>query len=369
MDSNFAFIDFHDAESYEVAVVEEGAVPKNETTTEEERLEAVLISNIYYDVDLELLTEVKSLITMSLYPRITKTITISLYDQLIMVPTDVIISSRLSQLIWKTPLEYKPLPLPFMSHCNAQIDLVRKICKDLETYPDGVPISETVMVFAATYDRPNNGQPTRTKSANIYLYQDFAAVIIKNGYVIEHAIHGYASNINGMILTHKPIRIYYNASVGDSLDTFLNYRYQPFYTAMNGLLTPLRMSRSFDFCRAIVFCARHRLFCALCTTMRDTYNIFMNISVKVAEKSKLKSAVVIVQKPLPKLYAPRQSEDCQKYIQHYSRYNKRQYHQHHSRNNNNNSTKRSSSSISTRNNRLLKLRVPQRNPFNNYFRH
>ena len=123
-----------------------------------------------------------------------------------------------------------------------------------------------------TFKRSNTG---------IYQYCDFAAVILQDGQVVDYAIHGYASNIADMINIHKPKYVYYNARPNDALDVFMNYPYQPFYSACYGKLFPVRINRTNQFFNPMAFCQRNDVFCALCNCLRDVRGLLIKLPTQI----------------------------------------------------------------------------------------
>lgn len=261
---------------------------------EEARLQKIINEPSLYELnlddDVELKTEINNIVQASINPpKGCKLITVSIFNQLISIPVNLSISSRLASIIWEPACCYKASVFPFMNSFNA---FLLKYKND-DLYPDNIKKSEPVAIFAARYKK-NNGFSTNSKVKNykvsdvaststetdrgtavngLYYYHDFAIVIIVNGIVVDYAIHGFQSNISDIIYKYKPQRVYYNAVVGDALDSFLNYPFQPFYAAMKNLLHPVKIYRPND--SFLAFCNRGDLFCALCNALRDTKGILL----------------------------------------------------------------------------------------------
>lgn len=232
---------------------------------------------------MELQQEINNLIKVSINPATSKTITVMYQNQLILIPVYMAISSRLSAIFWSQPMAYIQSSIPFMSEFNKYLTEAR--VDGANVYPDGTRVSDTIAIFAATYKKStisyNDVQNNILKNENldvgfkrcstgIYRYHDFAIIIMNNGRIIDYAIHGYVSNVNDAIYRHNPKRIYYNARPGDALDVFLNYPYQPFYSAMHENLTPIQINRTIDCCfNTLAFCERRAPFCALCYALKD----------------------------------------------------------------------------------------------------
>lgn len=252
-------------------------------------------SNIYttdYSHDLELQQELKNLVLLSINPKTSKTITVQYLNQLILIPINVAISSRLSSLFWSPPLVYEERQLPFVSEFNKIMDGAKSSLAECgNKYPDGTHISETIGIFGATYKKNmiNVGNDCVNYNlkhddvdnfkrcyTGIYRYYDFALIIVKNGQIIDYAIHGYASNINEAIYQHRPTKIFYNAVPNDAFDVFLRYPYQPFYAATFEKLQPLRMPILKDFFNILVFCERRSSFCALCNSLKYLRSLMLS---------------------------------------------------------------------------------------------
>lgn len=249
---------------------------------EDKKIQSVSNATNFYFVDYsndrELQIEINKLIIESINLNTSKTITVQYHNQLILIPVYVPISSRLSSLFWTASLMYESHELPFAEHynrflMNAQTNMVDN------KYPDGIDISQTVAIFGATYKKnmvaintdvmANKQDDDGFKRCNtgIYRYYDFALLIVKNGQVVDYAIHGHISNISEAINQHNPQRVYYNAAFDDALDIFLRYPYQPFYAATHNKLAPMRTTIINDI-NPLPFCERRAPFCALCNCLK-----------------------------------------------------------------------------------------------------
>lgn len=253
-------------------------------------------SNVYkqpYVDDLALNAEVQKLVRISINPTKCKYITVKFMDQTILIPQNVEISNILSSMIWAYPKNYTRMVLPSQDEFNRNMDKCRASNKYWpKTYPDGIPFSSKIGIFSAKYKKNiiaadiglspllrtnankftppgSNDEGFKHSSSGVYQYCDFALLIIENGVIIDYAIHGFRSNINECIDVHKPVKIFYNATPGDALDVFMNYPYQPFFPAMNGLMMPIRIYRLPEKFNSISFCERNDVFCALCLALKD----------------------------------------------------------------------------------------------------
>lgn len=257
-------------------------------------------SNVYaidYSHDLELQLELKKLIMLSINPKTSKTITVQYLNQLILIPITAEISSRLSSLFWSPALVYEERKLPFVDEFNTIMEGAKmNLIKSGNKYPDGTDVSETIAIFGATYKKNainvgndcvnynlKHDDASNFKRCNtgIYRYYDFAVIIVKNGQIIDYAIHAYASNINEAIYHHCPKKIFYNAVPNDALDIFLRYPYQPFYAATFEKLQPLRMPIVKEFFNILAFCERRSAFCALCNCLKYLRSLMMSFKSNV----------------------------------------------------------------------------------------
>lgn len=242
------------------------------------------VYNIDYSHDVELQQELKNLVLSSINPKTSKTITVQYLNQLILIPINVAISSRLSALFWSPSLMFEERKLPFVDEFNRIIGGAKMHLTECGyKYPDGTNISETVAIFGATYKKNminvgndsvnhslkhDDAENFKSCHTGIYRYYDFALLIVKNGQIIDYAIHAYASNINEAIYHYRPTKIFYNAVANDALDVFLRYPYQPFYASTFEKLQPCRVSILRDYFNILVFCERRSAFCALCNCLK-----------------------------------------------------------------------------------------------------
>lgn len=249
---------------------------------EEKKIDTVVnATNFYkadYSDDRELQLELNKLIIESVKPQTSKTITVQYNNILILIPITTAISSRLSSLFWSPSLVYEQRNLPYYEVYNEFLANIQTHMVD-NKYPDGVDISETIAIFGATYKKnmvslggndfnaKNDENSFKRCNTGVYNYYDFAVVIVKNGRVIDYAIHGYASNISEAIDQHKPVRVYYNATLNDALDVFLRYPYQPFYSAVYDKLSPVKIAVNENF-NILPFCERRAPFCAICNCLK-----------------------------------------------------------------------------------------------------
>lgn len=238
------------------------------------------------DFDLELERELQTIVSKTIILNSKKCITVSFQNQIILIPNDMPISSKLASLLWENPKRYAKMTLPSQTEFDKNMQMCRSNNKFwTKAYPDGIPFSSKIGIFAVKYKKnviaPNVTTNTTTKSGSqieggfkhsnsgVYQYYDFALLIVENCVIIDYAIHGFSSNINECIKTHQPVKIFYNAEVGDALDVFMNYPYQPFFEATSGLLRPIKIQRLTENFNSLSFCPRHDIFCASCSALKD----------------------------------------------------------------------------------------------------
>lgn len=228
--------------------------------------------------DIELNNEVDRLIAKSVNLRTTDVITVFVRNTLILVPTDVPISSRLADCIW--PPE-KTLTAKFEFN---NMHLFNRMMPETDR-------TETMAFFAARYKRVHVGTqlqyrppqstqhqlappvPQNTASGQ-YLYDDFALVIVVGGKVVDAAIHGVRGNINDLVAKYKPRRIYCNTMPDDALHVFLRYPYQPFYQSFQNLMVPFFVDTTKVGMSTVPFCDRYDPFCAFCKALLTVRGFF-----------------------------------------------------------------------------------------------
>lgn len=281
-------------------IIDDSDLSQEDISNNEElrRIYNIMDSNIYndYTVDLAIKSELEQLVSKSINPKNMKTITVKFQNQIIMIPNDCPISSRLASLVWAYPKTYTPMKLPSQSEFDKNMNYCRESGQLwLRNYPNNIPISDTIGIFSVKYKKNiissdagvvNNQSPSITRdgyegfkhcSSGIYQYCDFALLIIKNGVIIDYAIHGFKSNINECINVHNPVKIFYNASNGDALDVFMNYPYQPFFPAMSSIMQPIKIYRLPENFNSISFCERNDVYCALCSALKDMRGLMFQV--------------------------------------------------------------------------------------------
>lgn len=249
--------------------------------------EAMIRFNIYSPQadDLAINAELQVLVSNSINPKTLKCVTVKFQNQIILIPHTVAISSRLASLFWAYPKQYQLMTLPFHQEFDNNMTKCRKN-RNLwpKTYPDNIPMSDKIGIFAAKYKKNiiatdlyrnstdyegMQNEKIKHSSSGIYQYCDFALLIIENGVIIDYAIHGFRSNIAECVRKHNPTKIFYNSMPGDALDVFMKYPYQPFFTSMADILMPVKIYRLPENFNSMSFCERNDVYCALCSAIKD----------------------------------------------------------------------------------------------------
>lgn len=262
--------------------------------TEAEQLQHVLHSNnIYSDIyinDVTLQKELSDLIAASIYPANRQLVTVKYNDNLLLLSNTQHITSRMANLFWGVGLQYQPCQLPYLEQFyNSLREGMRRGLKQ-RPQPPGIDRCETYAIFSVKYRKHTVSVVTQRagivqqqqqyqgyglrknfKNCNtgLYHYTDFACIIVKDGLIVDYAVHNFTSNINEMLRVHNPVKIIYNANVGDALDIFLRYKYNPFYEFMYDKWWPISINRIVDTFNTLIFCDRNDVFCALCNALKD----------------------------------------------------------------------------------------------------
>lgn len=285
-----------------------------------------MCGNLHIDEELQI--ELDKLAKISTNITSNKNITIFYKNQLFIIPADTKISDRLASYLWMKNKFYVPSKFNSMHVFNKCLKNPKRnetICMfsvyyekygfslyNRKNYDDLIAISRnkyqtksnkmglfrTANILPnSNYEYvdqtvPNYSSSSASLAANstnycprvdqdsskstqkmFFRFVDFAAVIIKNGQIIDYAIHGFTSDINEMIEIHNPKKVYINGNPNDQLDVFLRSPHQPFYKSLYKKLTPVKISRSTNLVTA-TFCERLNNYCAFCNVLRDTYGFF-----------------------------------------------------------------------------------------------
>lgn len=237
--------------------------------------------------DYELNNEIDDLIKRSVILHTTKVITIFAQNTLILVPIDTPISARLASHVWPSHILYHDVyEFPHMKIYNENLPIN---CKTATA-------GKCVAFFTAVYtkiktpinnvqlerleDPLNRGNSTqRSTSLNtsgLYMYYDFTMMIVKNGQLVDCAIHGFRGKVDSLVEKYDPEVIYYDGVKDGPFDTFMHYKFQPFYHCMNGKLQRVDTNvNSFKF-NTISFCQRGEVHCSFCKNLRFIVMFYSN---------------------------------------------------------------------------------------------
>lgn len=256
-----------------------------------------------YVAEMQLKNEIMNLVATSVRSSYSRSVTLLVENKLVAIPDHVPLSDQLAARIWPPDKLYSESKLPYVELFNSL--LIPNARRNGDTYavfsvkynrakcalrPNSSETRSTRLVeemasgFHGHHDsaavsltaRTNGGDASadsqavdRSSVTALYQFCDFAAVIVSDNKVVDYAVHGVRSSIVRMLDAHRPRRVYYNATIGDPLYVFVNYKYQPFYAALKGISRPVKINRSHANFNTIAFCERNDVFCALCCCLRD----------------------------------------------------------------------------------------------------
>lgn len=251
-------------------IIDTDAIKRKRTNDRSDELERIqtILNSAYIDDD-EIQREIQTLVTKSLHaPVMSKYITVFVDNRFLVIDYDTPLTDRLKSYIWRPSKPFVRRSLPFIESMN-------KFIKPNLAMPD------VYAVFSVKYERVNNlkrpisnQQPITTRprpqkrNNALYIYTDFSILIVKNGKIVDYAIHGVHSSIQGAVEHWEPKQIFYNAEPNDPLDSFLHYKHQPFYGLIYKTGTPMKLYRNQQvICLAL--CERNDVYCAFCNGIKD----------------------------------------------------------------------------------------------------
>lgn len=240
-----------------------GHLPKTATPeTDGERL-----------IDVQLESELNRLVAVTMRPgNLSRCIAAECGNTPLLIPHQMAISARMASALWGFARSYEAATLQYGDCFMQQIGLG-------SWYADGYPVAgTTVAVFGSKYQRSSflSAGPAGSTGPvvnSVYRHVDFAVIILRNGAIVDHAIHKRYSNVSACLARHCPDRVYYNARLGDSLDLFMRYEYQPFYTALAGRLCPLVLPHYPDCPVTVSLCKTFDFMCAFCQCLRNIHSL------------------------------------------------------------------------------------------------
>lgn len=257
--------------------------------------------------DLELNVEIKSLFAKSLHDRTLNNnkpiVTLFVQDTVIPIDVDCVISSRLSTLVWGTELPYKKYEL---KNVDCFDDMLLKYKNTMMRNDDACEDSDKFIAFFATIyenmqknghyfadqrsvqreqrransgvvdDSNHNNNCLGTRSKKLHFFHKFAVIVLKNGHFVDAAIHGFRSSVTAVIKKYKPERIYCIGGTADTIDAFLKFKHQPFYSELYNNVRYIgnKLIRNQT---SIMFCPVNMKFCAFCRATDTILTYFTNL--------------------------------------------------------------------------------------------
>lgn len=241
--------------------------------------------DVFIGLDLEIKNEIKQLLK-NITPRLDG-VTIEVNGSLIAVPKDVAISQRLRTMVWGAHLmRTQTKPYRFL---NAnEFETILKQNPKFAVPTDG----KTIGFFGAIYAKPgrttyitnstfvdksinhrNSYQHLNQDNTNrsYHIYKEFTLIIMRDGRVLDMAVHGSIGNLEVLVENYKPTEIYCLGSEQTSLWHFIQYKYQPF-SSFSHLFKFLPVNFNYE---VIQFCPFQMQFCSFCRAI-NTAMAFYN---------------------------------------------------------------------------------------------
>lgn len=251
--------------------------------------------NDFIREDLELNIEVKKLILDNIeqynkqqYGK--AIITLYAQDTVIPVTEDAIISSRLTNHVWGTECPYKKFNLKNHECFDYMLNKYRRTMNEISiSCNDGSDPDSYEAFFAAIYEnmsKPINTVDRRTASRcsennrtarNFHFFKRFAIIVLKNGTFVDAAIHGYYSSVTDVLKRYKPKRVYCAGNENDTIDAFLKFKHQPFYSELNGKNLHYIGNSLIRNQTSVMFCPQNLKFCAFCRAIDTVLTYYANM--------------------------------------------------------------------------------------------
>lgn len=223
--------------------------------------------------DTQLTAELNSIAKISIY-NTKKSVAICVNRRIYFIPDNLAISTRLCNVAWKNPKMVCSAPIKFFNFQNFESELESKNIGFSDEY---------VGFFGAHYWKHSNIYDLTTKDGRFghkpkyidnlhecFIYDDFTLIIMKNGKIIDYAIHNFKNNINELIRRYNPKKVYYAGQVGQPIHTFVNYNYQPF-SEFNEKFCPIQIDRIFG---VLPYCERMNGHCSFCNCLKLILNYY-----------------------------------------------------------------------------------------------
>ena len=294
-DGSDADFDYSDDEDLTTVVIDQKEVVSGLTLA---KIESITNTRDQFEKEKELTKEIEKLGRQSVNHDVGTCITIVHKSTVVFVPQTSVISDDLACSLWGVPQQY------------SETALAHEITSEIfhyEPHPDAATCK--VAFLNAQYSKTQDDMENKFrndvrnreefgyKSLNnngLFTFTGFAGVVLDRGYITDFAIHGRRSNIVEMCKVNKVSKVYYKATPGDHLDTFLKHPSNPFIELKNKLV-PVRLAELQNF-NPKFFCPEQAAICPGCKSIKDA----------------LSFAVLGVQTPYNTLKKPQFFQDASK---------------------------------------------------------
>ncbi|MGI4816401.1 MAG: hypothetical protein ACRYE7_00175 [Janthinobacterium lividum] len=281
------------------------------------------------DHDSALNNEIKTLVSDIVHRNINvqnnqeNTVTIFAQQTPIPIPMDTVISPLLAAHVWGLERNYQKFIMRHHESFNKLIVNYMKPTSQTLNQPD---FGTTVAFFSAVYENLSKTTTTITNNKNTGLqkfenntnnnasakfellaeygnggpeegeisenmpqwkqftkqnlfFKDFSVIIIRNGEFIDAAIHGKYGSVTAVLKKYDPKIIYCIGNERDPIDAFINYKYQPFYSALKSRVRYITGSL-FRSNSTLMFCPNNAKYCSFCRCVDTilTHYITVNIN-------------------------------------------------------------------------------------------
>jgi len=251
------------------------------------------------------------------------TVTIFAQQTPIPIPIDTVISPQLSTHVWGLEHNYKKFNI---RHSESFNKLVNNYMKPVNRTSNHSDFGKTIAFFSAVYENlskstttltnrgqnktnlprfqkntngasvesamsvehtdadleegeipGNRSQGKRLINKNLF-FKDFSVIILHDGEFIDAAIHGKYSSISEVLKKYDPTVIYCMGNERDPINAFVNYKYQPFYSALRSRIRYVTGSL-FRSNSTLMFCPQNAKFCSFCRCIDTILTHYININI------------------------------------------------------------------------------------------
>jgi len=279
------------------------------------------------DKDSALNNEIKILVSEIVHRNINirnnqeNTVMIFAQQTPIPMPMDTVISPQLTAHVWGLEHNYKKFNIRHSESFNRLVKNYMKPVNRTPTHPD---FGKTIAFFSAVYENlskstttltnrcQNNVQRFRknTNGASVesalsvehadadleegeisenksqwqqiinknLFFKDFSVIILHDGEFIDAAIHGKYSSISEVLKKYNPTIIYCMGNERDPINAFVNYKYQPFYSALRSRIRYVT-GTLFRSSSTLMFCPQNANFCSFCRCIDTILTHYININI------------------------------------------------------------------------------------------